>query len=179
MFMKPASEHNLINRRSSGRFANFRLYSRSRFPRACPLVRSGLVVVDKSVSETMISGLSFATCLSMLAEQPEILEASLSHVRHCSVDTELIDRNNRAKNHFDCIFITTEVYGQLYTSKFLFKNTGSTEYGMSAFTEVDHHVLSDTNPFSVRLVSVSSVPFLFRTRPKKRPMSVREYCCIF
>ena len=41
VFMKPASQHNLINRRSSGRFANFRLCSRSKSHRACSLVRSG------------------------------------------------------------------------------------------------------------------------------------------
>ena len=41
------------------------------------------------------------------------------------------------------------------------------------FTEVEHHV-RDTIPFSVRLVCVSSVPFLFWSKPKKRPMTVRE-----
>ena len=38
---------------------------------------------------------------------------------------------------------------------------------MSAFTEVDHHVLSGMIPFTVRLVRVSSVPFLFWSRPEK------------
>ena len=37
--------------------------------RAWSLVRSGLVMVDKSVGETMVSGLSFATGLPVLAEQ--------------------------------------------------------------------------------------------------------------
>ena len=58
VFRKSASEHNLINRRSSGRFAKFRLYSRRKSHRACSLVRSGLVVVDKSVGATMVSDLS-------------------------------------------------------------------------------------------------------------------------
>ena len=45
--------------------------------------------------------------------------------------------------------------------------------------KVDHHVFSDMIPFTVRLVSMNSVPFLFRSRPKKRPMSVRESSCKF
>ena len=76
VFMKPASEHNLIIRGSS---ANLRLYSRSRF-RTWSLVRSGLIVVDKSVGATMVSGLSFATGLTVLAEQSEIRETSSSHI---------------------------------------------------------------------------------------------------
>ena len=42
--------------------------------------RSQLVVVDKSVGETVGSGLSFATSLSVLAEQSEIREANSSHM---------------------------------------------------------------------------------------------------
>ena len=57
--------------------------------------------------------------------------------------------------------------------------TGSTEYGVSAVTEVEHHVLSDSIPFFIRFVRMSSVPLLFLSTPKKRPVSVRESFRIF
>ena len=88
----------------------------------------------------MVSGLSFATSLPVLAERSEI------RVRHCSVNTELIDGNNGAKRN-----ITSTVCGsaQKCTDKFprpsLFevprsKATRSTQYGMSAFAKVEQHV---------------------------------------
>ena len=52
VFMKPALEHSLINSISSGRFAHFRSYSRSKFPCTFSLIRSGLVVVDNSTTTT-------------------------------------------------------------------------------------------------------------------------------
>ena len=100
VFMKPASEHNLINRRSSGRFANLRFCSRSRFPRACSQVRSGLVVVDKSVGATMVSGLSFATSLTVLAEQSEIREASSSHISATDPIQQSVDHHRSAQKVF-------------------------------------------------------------------------------
>ena len=76
-----------------------------------------------------------------------------------SVDTELNDGNDCAKNHFGCFVVTTEMYRQFpFSFAFQissFQSTGSTEYGVSTFTEVDHHALSDTIPFCIRLVRVS------------------------
>ena len=40
---------------------------------------------------------------------------------HCSVDTELIDRKDNAKNCINCVFICSEVYRQLSTRPFLLK----------------------------------------------------------
>ena len=124
VFTKPASGHNLINRRSSGSFANFRLYSRNRFLRACPLVGSRLVVVDKSVGELWF----------VLRNR----SLSSSHISTAATaNTELIDGNNSAKKHLNSVWITTEVYRQFSTS-FAFQGsscqrTCSSQYGMSAF----------------------------------------------
>ena len=43
----------------------------------------------------------------------------------------------------------------------------------------DHHDLSDSLPFSVRFVCMSSIPLRFTSGPKKRPMTWRESSCIF
>ena len=87
------------------------------------------------------------------------------HVRCCSEKTELIDGNDCAKNRFGCVVVTTRMCRQFsfsFASKSSsFQKTGSSEFGMSTFTEVDHRVLSDTIPFSIRLVRVCSAPFLF------------------
>ena len=72
--------HKRIIRRSSGRFVNLCLYSRSKFHSDWSLVRSGFVVVDKSVGATMVSGLSSATSFTVFAEQSEIREANSSHI---------------------------------------------------------------------------------------------------
>ena len=77
---KPALEHTLINRLSSGRFANFGSYSRSKSSYTVSSVRCGVVVVDKSVGTSMVSDLSSTPSLPVLAEQSEILEASSSHI---------------------------------------------------------------------------------------------------
>ena len=87
------------------------------------------------------------------------------HVRYCFVDTKLIDGDDRAKNQFSGVGVATEVKRQFSFSFAFqissFQSTGSTKFGVSAITEVEHHVLSDSIPFTIRLVRVSSVPFLF------------------
>ena len=45
---------------------------------------------------------------------------------------------------------------------------------MSAFGRVEHHAFSSFLTFFIRLVDMSSVPFLLRSRPQRRPMSSRE-----
>ena len=88
----------------------------------------------------------------------------IARVRYCSVDTELIDGDDRAKNHFKGFVVATEVYRQFLLSFAFqissFQSTGSTEYGVSTYTEVEHHVFSDTIPFSIRLVRLCSAPLL-------------------
>ena len=101
----------------------------------------------------------------------------VAQIRYCSVDTELIDGNDCAKKHIDCRVVTTEMYRQFCFS-FAFSNLlvhlhwtpGIRECPF--FTEVDH-IPSDAIPFSVRFVRVSSVPLLFRSRPKKKTTNVR------
>ena len=157
VFMKPAPEHTLIIRRSSGRFSNLCLYSRSRFLHARSLVRSGLVVVDKSVGETIVSGLTSATGFTVLTGLSDVREANLSHRSATApINTGLIDGNNSAQKHFNSLWVTTEVYRQFSTyfasQSSLFQSTCSTVKGMSTFTEVEQHVFSDMFPFSIRLV---------------------------
>ena len=83
----------------------------------------------------------------------------------CSVDTELINRNNCAKNSFNRITIGTEVYWQFHTSFALERSswqwTRSTENWVSAFC----------NPFSLWFVFVSRIPFLLWSRSEEWPLS--------
>ena len=117
VFMKSASRHSLINRILSGRFENFRSYSRNKSPCSDSLVRSVLNVVDKSVGTSMSSDLSSATGRPSTFWTVRNSRGQLvTHIRYRSVDTELIDGNNRAKNHFDCICFTTEVCRQFLIS---------------------------------------------------------------
>ena len=117
VFTKPALEYNLINWKWSRRFANFRLSSCSKFPCRVSLVRGVSFVVDKSVGITTVSELSSATSLLVLSKTARDSPSQLvTHVRYCSVDTELIDVNNCAKNNFYCFSITTEIHRQCSSS---------------------------------------------------------------
>ena len=138
VFMKPASEHTRIIRRSSGRLSTFCLYSCSRLPRARSLIRSGCVVVYISGGETTVSGSSSATSFPCWQGSRKFSNLILhTDVRDCSVNTEQIDWNDSGKNNFNSFRVTTEVCGQFSTScasqSSSFWRTCSTEFGMSAF----------------------------------------------
>ena len=120
----------------------------------------------------------------VLSEQPEILQASSSHMSATAPQilswlTEMIVRRTNSAVSSSPQKCIDKCSFSFASQSFSFQSTGSTEYGMSTFTEVEHHVLSDTIPFSNRLVRVSSVPFLLWSRPRKWPMSVRESSCTF
>ena len=89
----------------------------------------------------------------------------VTHIRCCSVDTELIDEDKSAKNQVSGVVVATEMYGLFSLSLAFqissFQSTGSTEHGVSAFTEIDCHFLSDSIAFSNRFVRICCVPFLF------------------
>ena len=59
------------------------------------------------------------------------------------------------------------------------KSAGSTEFWISAFRRIDHHILSNFVPLSVGFAYESSVPFLLRSTPWKWPMSSHEFSSIF
>ena len=59
-----------------------------------------------------------------------------------------------------------------------FKSTGSTKNRISAFNEINHHNTNDIIPFSIWFENVSAVPLLFWSRPRKRPMSLRNFSSI-
>ena len=105
-----------------------------------------------------------------------------THLRYCSVDTEVSDGNNCTKNHFDGFVAAIELYRRPSFSFALqissFKRIGSSKNGMSTFTEINHHNISDIIPFSIWFVYVSFVRLLFWSQSKKRPMSLRELSSI-
>ena len=87
-----------------------------------------------------------------------------THVRYCSVDTELTDGNNCAKNYLDGSVAAIK-YKDNFLCLLLFNSPLSKaldprKHRMSAFTEIEHHNTSDFVPFSIRFVNVSSVPLL-------------------
>ena len=96
VFMKPASEHNLINLVSSGRFSHFRSYSRSKSPctvfigqklfgrcrQLCGCWKHGLWFVLSYKTPCTFWTVRF--CRDQL----------ITHIRYCSVDIELIDGTN-------------------------------------------------------------------------------------
>ena len=59
-----------------------------------------------------------------------------------------------------------------------FKSTGSSKTGLSTFTENKHHNISCFVPFSIGFAYVSSVIFLFWSRPRKGPMPLCEFASI-
>ena len=79
----------------------------------------------------------------------------VAHICYCSVDTVLIDGDDRAKNLINGFVVVTEMLRQfpfrLHFQVSSFQSGGSSEYGVSTFTEVEHHVLSDSIPFSIPL----------------------------
>ena len=97
---------------------------------------------------------------------------------YCTVDTELIDGNNFAKNQFNGFITTVEVNG-FHSFSFAFQfssfqGAARTKYRMSAFGKVEHHAFSSFVPFTIRFADMSSVPCLLQSKLPKRPMSSRE-----
>ena len=94
--------------------------------------------------------------------------------RHCSVDTELIDRKDNAKNCVNCEIICSEVYRQFSMSFALELTPGQwsrcTENRMSAFCEFQEHFFRDMIPGSLWTV-LGRIPFLLRTWTNKWPLS--------
>ena len=70
--------------------------------------------------------------------------------KHATAHTELVHRNDCAKEKFDIFMIATEVYRLLPASFTLqsasFKRSCATEFGMSALSEVNQHIFSNSVP---------------------------------
>ena len=155
IFAIPALEHSLNNWRWSGRFCEF-----------------SFIIVEQVSLHVVIGPGRFIRCRQFCLHHHSLRivlsnkftctfwtsRDSPSHTSsHISATatlilswlTEMIVR----KNHFGCTVVTTEIYRQFSCSfasqTSSIESTGSTEYGMSTFTEVDHHVLSDAIPFSI------------------------------
>ena len=58
------------------------------------------------------------------------------------------------------------------------RGAGGTKNRKTTFCKVEHHAWSSPVPFSVRFVSVSSIPFLLASRPQKWPTSLRKFWSI-
>ena len=99
----------------------------------------------------------------------------ITQIWDCSVDTELINRNNCAKNSFNRITIGTEVYWSFSTSFAFERSLGQWTRGsdnwVSAFSEFDHHQFSDSVPFSLWSFNVSRIHLLFWSRSEEWPSS--------
>ena len=99
-----------------------------------------------------------------------------TQICYCSLDTELIDGKNCAKNQFNGFFTTVEMNG-FHSFSFAFQ--------FSFFPRRCWHERQDVRfrqssliPFSIRFVDMGSVPFLLETSHQKRPMSLREFSII-
>ena len=170
VFMKPASEHTLTVRRSSGRFVNICLYSRTHVsPRPVTgqkWVCRGWQVCWWNHCLWFILCNKFPRAYKMVRNPRNQV---FTHARYCPVNTELIDGHNSAKKQLCSVWVTTEVYRQFPTSfaswSSSFQSTCSAKYGMSAFTEVEQHVFSNIILFSILLVCFTrTISFLIQVR---------------
>ena len=80
----------------------------------------------------------------------------VSQICNCFVDTELIDRNHRVKNQVNGFF-TSVVVSDFLSTTFTFQFSSSQEAGglkswMPALSEIDHHDLGNSVPFTMWLV---------------------------
>ena len=96
----------------------------------------------------------------------------VAHVRYCSVHTELIDGDDRAKNQFSGVVVATEVYGQFSFSfasqRSSFKSTESTEYGMSNSSQCRELDRIDGEPMEIELKEISQDSLHCRFSPRSR-----------
>ena len=97
-----------------------------------------------------------------------------------SVDTELIDRKNNAKNCVNCEIICGEVYRQFSTSFALELTLGQwsrcTESRMTAFCKFQQHLLRNVIPGSLWTI-LGRIPLLFRTWSTKLPLPNTKSSC--
>ena len=66
----------------------------------------------------------------------------------------------------------------LCPSDLLSQSNGPSKKTFSTFTKIEHHNFCIFVPFTIRFVSVSSIPLLFKSRPQKRPLPQREFSSI-
>ena len=102
-----------------------------------------------------------------------------THVCNCSVKTELIGRNNDAKNSFNLWIIRSKVNRQFSVS-FAFESTPGqwsrcTENRMSAFCEFQQHLVRDMIPDSLWTILFHRMSLLFGTWSNKRPLSNTKF----
>ena len=168
---KPASEHSFDNFWSSRSFPNFRSHSCNK-PSCANDVELGDMALAISVGITKDSQISPSVWFCSIWIQ------LFAQICDWSVDTELIDRKNNAKIQFNSFFTSVVVNGFLSTtftfSILLFPKGCGMEHRMPAFSEIDHHDLCNSVPFTIWLVDVSSRPLFLTTKSQKWPTSLRE-----
>ena len=174
--LQTASQHSLDNFWSSGSCLNLCSLSRSKFPYNSALVWG--TAMWRSVRILSCFQI-FIRCKFPICSFGEFF----AQICHCSVVTELIDRNNSAKNQLNVFIATVEanktsfLFTLLLNSP-LFRSAGGTKYRRTTFCKVEHQPWSSPVPFSVRFVSVGSIPFLLASKPKKWPTSLRKFWSI-
>ena len=105
-----------------------------------------------------------------------------THFCHCSVKTELIYRNNCAKNSFNRSRIGAFVYRQFSTTFALEHSSGQWTRGsedwVCAFCKCQHHLLCNSVPFSLWTVFTNRVPLFLWSRSEEWPLSCSKSLCI-
>ena len=104
-----------------------------------------------------------------------------THVCDCSVKTELIGKNNYAKNSLNCPMIRSKVNRKFFVS-FAFELTSRqwvrcTENWTSAFFEFQQHLFRDVIPNSLWTILCHRIALLFGTWTNKWPLSNTKLHC--
>ena len=109
----------------------------------------------------------------------------VAHVCYCSEVTELFDGNGSCEEPIPRLCRRHRSVKTIFLFLCFFKSPRSKALDprnrvcpLSLMSSIMSSV-SDSIPFSLRFVRVGSVPLLFSSKPKKRPMSVRESFRIF
>ena len=105
-----------------------------------------------------------------------------THFCDCRVKTELIYRNNCAKNSFNRFEVGAIVYRQFSTT-FAWKHssgqwTRGSEDWMSAFCECQHHLFHHFVPFTLWTIFTDRRPLFLWSRPVEWPLSCSKSLCI-
>ena len=105
-----------------------------------------------------------------------------SYLCDCSVKTELVCRNNYAKNSLNRFLVSCIMYLQ-FTTSFAFKMTSGqwsrgTENWTSAFCEFQQHPFCNFVPDSLWTVLTDRVPFFLRNSANEWPLSFSKSSCL-
>ena len=157
----PASVQNLLNLSCCDSFSSRSLFLRNRTSScAGSSVKSMFVFITFGTNNGLDCPSTTGPPCSIMARF-----TFFTHFCDCSVKTELIHRNNCAKNSFNRSWVGTIVYRQFSTTFALMHHSGQWTRGsedwVCAFCKCQHHLLCNSIPFYLWTVFTNRVPFLF------------------